>query len=366
MKGHPIITDAVATLKVFSRNRMNLVWMMAFPLFLIFIFGAVFSGSGNTSYVLYVQDQDGTATSAQFIDAMNQSHALDVRMVDPGVDASQLIKDRSISSFMIIPQGFGSSLSNPNGTSAIELRVDGSSTAAKTVQGIVGAVANDFNLAMANGHQYVVIAPTNIVQTSYGYIDFLIPGVMGLIIMTNSVFYINGIWMQGKTSGLFKKLVTTPMTKGQWLTSKILTGLVMIAISITIIMLAGIAIYGMKIAITPMAVAIIVASTALFAGLGLLLTRFSKSEETANMAISAVTLPMMFLGGTFLPLEQMPSYLQAIANVMPLTYINNGLRDSMIYGNDGAALLCLAVIAVLGAIFFVAGVLLSTWKEDGE
>jgi ABC-2 type transport system permease protein len=366
MKGHPIITDAVATLKVFSRSKMNLVWMLAFPLFMIFIFGAIFSGSGNASYILYVQDQDGSATSAQFIDAMNQTHALDIRMVGSDVDAAQLIKDQSISSFMIIPQGFGTALGDPNGTSNIELRVDGSSTSANTVQGIVGAVANDFNLAKAQGHQYVVIAPTNIVQTNYGYIDFLIPGVMGLVIMNNSVFYINGIWMQGKTSGLFKKLVTTPMTKGQWLTSKILCGLVMIFISIAVIMIAGIAIYGMKIAITPMAVAIIVASTALFAGLGLLMTRFSKSEETSNMAIAAVTMPMMFLGGTFLPLESMPSYLQAIASIMPLTYINNGLRDSMVYGNDGAALLCLAVIAVLGAILFVAGVLLSTWKEDGE
>jgi ABC-2 type transport system permease protein len=366
MKGHPVITDAVATLKMYSRNRMNLVWMAIFPIFLIFIFGAIFSGSGNASYVLYVQDHDGTATSAQFIDAMNQTHALDVRIVGSGVDASQFIKENSITSFMIIPKGFGSSLSNPNGTAAIELRLDESSTAAKTVQGIVGAVANDFNLAKAQGHQYVVIAPTNIVQANYGYIDFLIPGVIGLIIMTNSVFYINGIWMQGKSNGLFKKLVTTPMTKGQWLSSKIICGLVMIFISITIIMLAGITIYGMKIAITPMAVAIIVASTALFAGLGLLLTRFSKSEETSNMAISAITLPMMFLGGTFFPLEQMPSYLQTIAGVMPLTYINNGLRDSMIYGNDSAALLCLAGIVVLGIIFFVSGVLLSTWKEDGE
>lgn len=366
MKGHPVITDAVATLKVFSRRKMNMVWMVAFPIFLIIIFGALFSGAGSASYVIYVQDQDGTATSGHFINAMNQTHALDVRTVGPGVDVSQFIKDGSVTSFMIIPQGFESSLNEPNGTAMIELRSDGSSTSAKTVQGIVGAVANDFNLAKAQGHRYVTIAPTSIVQTNFGYIDFLIPGVMGLIIMTNSIFYISGIWMQGKRNGLFKKLVTTPMTKGQWLTSKILCGLVMISISITIIMLAGILIYGMKISITPMAVAIIVASTALFAGLGLLLTRFSKSEETSNMAISAITMPMMFLGGTFLPLEQMPSYLRAIASVMPLTYINNGLRDTMIYGNDAAALVCLAGIAVLGVIFFLAGVVLSTWKEDGE
>jgi ABC-2 type transport system permease protein len=131
-------------------------------------------------------------------------------------------------------------------------------------------------------------------------------------------------------------------------------------------MLAGMAAYGVNITVTPMAVAIIVASVALFSGLGMLLTRFTKSEETSNMALSVLTFPMMFLGGTFFPLESMPSYLRAVADVMPLTYINNGLRDTMVYGNDATALLCLVAVAVLGVIFFVAGVLVSTWKEDGE
>jgi ABC-2 type transport system permease protein len=366
MKGHPIVTDVVATLKTFYRDKANLVWVMAFPLFLIFIFGAVFSNTGSSTYTLNVQDQDGSAGSQQFLEALNGTHALNVQMVQPDADASQYITDHSLNCFMIIPPGFGDSLSDPNGSATIEMRVDQASTAAMTEQGIVNAVANDFNLAMANGHHYVVIAPSNIVQNSYGYVDFLIPGVMGLVVMTNSIFYINGIWMQGKTSGLFKKLATTPMTKGQWLTSKIICGLVMMSISIGIIMIAGTLFYGVSISITPVAVAIIIIGTALFSGLGMLLTRFTKTEESSNMALSVITMPMMFLGGTFFPLEQMPSYLRGVAEVMPLTYINNGLRDSMIYGNTGASLVALAVIAVLGIIFFVAGVMISTWKEDGE
>lgn len=366
MKGHPVITDFVATMKTFVRNRANLVWVMAFPLFLIFIFGAVFSNTGGSAYTLYVQDLDGSAGSLEFIEALNETHALDIRTVQPGTDASKYITDHSVSCFMIIPSGFGDSLSDPNGTAAVELRADRSSSSAATVQGIVGAAANDFNLAKANGHYYVVIAPTNIVQRSYSYVDYLIPGVMGLTVMTNSIFYINGIWMQGKTSGLFKKLVTTPMTKGQWLTSKILCGLVMLAVSLTIIMVAGTLFYGIKIAITPVAVMVIVAGTALFSGLGMVLTCFTKTEESSNMAVGVIMFPMMFLGGTFFPLEQMPSYLRGIAEVMPLTWMNNALRDSMIYGNDAAALVALAAILVLGAAFFAAGVLVATWKEDGE
>jgi ABC-2 type transport system permease protein len=48
----------------------------------------------------------------------------------------------------------------------------------------------------------------------------------------------------------------------------------------------------------------------MFTGLGMMISRFAKDEETANAAASAMTFPMMFLSGSFFPLEQMLDYLQ--------------------------------------------------------
>jgi ABC-2 type transport system permease protein len=89
-----------------------------------------------------------------------------------------------------------------------------------------------------------------------------------------------------------------------------------------------------------------------------------KEEETAGAAAGAITFPMMFLAGSFFPLESMPAYLQAIAKVMPLTSVNNGLRDSMIYANMSGALDNLIILAVLTVVFMGVGVAISTWKQD--
>jgi ABC-2 type transport system permease protein len=73
---------------------------------------------------------------------------------------------------------------------------------------------------------------------------------------------------------------------------------------------------------------------------------------------------MMFLSGSFFPLEQMPEYLQQIAKVLPLTYVNNGLRDAMVFGNTSGALFNLGVIVLLAAVFVIIGAYISKWTDD--
>jgi len=73
---------------------------------------------------------------------------------------------------------------------------------------------------------------------------------------------------------------------------------------------------------------------------------------------------MMFLAGTFFPLEQMPQFLQTIAHALPLYYVNEGLRNSMIYMNQSEALINTIVVIIFAAVLFIAGVLTMKWKED--
>jgi len=101
----------------------------------------------------------------------------------------------------------------------------------------------------------------------------------------------------------------------------------------------------------------------LFVSMGMVFGSFTKDPEPAAAVANAVGFPMMFLAGTFFPIEAMPSYLQGVAKVLPLTYLDNGLRDAMVYGNSGSALVNLAVVAVLAVIFFVLGSKLMSWKE---
>jgi len=109
---------------------------------------------------------------------------------------------------------------------------------------------------------------------------------------------------------------------------------------------------------------ILIANSFLFSGIGMIIGRFVKEEETADMAAGAITFPMMFLAGTFFPLEQMPQFLQTFAQILPLYYVNEGLRNAMIQLDFGKAALNGGIVIVFAFIFFIAGVLLTKWNEN--
>ena len=132
----------------------------------------------------------------------------------------------------------------------------------------------------------------------------------------------------------------------------------------TIALAVGVLVWGVKVNITPLMILTIVSSSFLFSGIGMIIGRFVKEEETADMAAGAVSFPMMFLAGTFFPLAQMPSFLQTVAQLLPLYYVNEALRNSMIYMNQSLAITNAAIVLVFAVIFFAVGVLLTKWRED--
>ena len=101
-----------------------------------------------------------------------------------------------------------------------------------------------------------------------------------------------------------------------------------------------------------------------FVGLGMIFAAVLKSEESASAVSTMVTMPLMFLSGTFFSIDIMPSFLKVVAQLSPLTYLNYGLRDVMISGNFNDAILNFVVLAVIGVVFFVIGVVLMKWKEE--
>jgi ABC-2 type transport system permease protein len=101
-----------------------------------------------------------------------------------------------------------------------------------------------------------------------------------------------------------------------------------------------------------------------FAGLAMMVTGLVKDAQTAAAVANVIMFPMMFLAGTFFPVEQMPDFLQIIAKIMPLYYVNEGLREGMIFNDLVAAGPHILVVTVFGIIVFVLGVLLTRWKHD--
>jgi ABC-2 type transport system permease protein len=365
-----ILIDFMATGKMFFRNKGGVFWTLAFPVFLIFIFGAIFSNSGAPSnYTVYVQDNtaafDGQNSTGyqQVIMPLQSTGIVTIVNVSIHQDLDQYIKNNSASNVLVIPANF-SLAPLPGTTGQVLLRVDPTSGSARVVQSIVSSVADATNLQLANGTKVMTVASGEINNKGLNYIDFFLPGIMGMTIMTTCTLYMQGLQSRFRSTGIFRKLATTPLTRMEWLISHILWYIVVCFMSVAAIMIVGMLAFNVHMTLTIEAIMLIVVGAALFTGLGMLLSRFAKDEETANAAASAVTFPMMFLSGSFFPLEQMPSYLQEISKVLPLTYLNNGLRDTMVYANSNSALGNLAVLAVIAVVFMVLGAYISKWKEE--
>ena len=360
--------------KVFSRgylrNKFGLFFGLIFPVILILIFGAIFSGGSMGTINVYVQNQDKGPFAApqldiasQFLAALNQSTTIRVITVNTTENFSDYLAAHSASDGIIIPQGFSASYLAGQ---QVNLTVYGNPTSSTSsiVIGTVNGYANYFNLKLYNGTAVIGISTTTVNTQQTKYVDFLIPGLIGFSILTSPMFSLVNISSEYKKNKLFKQLSLTPLTKMEWLTSKMLWYIVLTFAGFALMVGVGIFAFGANVTITAGLIPFLVLGPMLFAALGMLVGTVTKNPETAGVIGNIVTFPMMFLSGTFFPISAMPQYLQAFAHVLPLFYVIEGLNNVMVYGNIPAALVDMAVVLVITVVIFALAIKLFKWRED--
>lgn len=364
-----VITDFVASMKGWSRSRGTIFWSIVFPVMLILIFGAIFSGTDNPKYDLYVQDLDHSTLSQNYTQILENITVLNIKYIPPDSNVTQYIKDHDLSGALVIPQGFEENVFesrvNPNTTVNLSFYYDPSNQGATSVvRNIVSSSLQEMNLRLANGENVIGMDQVSTITKNFKYIDFFIPGMIGFTIMQLCIYGSIERNTKYRKDGILRKLLTTPITRTEWILAKMLFMLFLSFFSTAIAVVIGILAWGVVFNINIWMIGIIIASSFLFSGLGMIIGRFVKEEETADTAAGAITFPMMFLAGTFFPLDQMPAVLQAFAKILPLYYVNEGLRNSMINMDFGKAAFNGGIVIIFAAVFFIAGVILTKWKED--
>ncbi|MGA1975940.1 MAG: ABC transporter permease [Conexivisphaerales archaeon] len=356
-----IWADLKVTSRGFIRSRIGLFFSLIFPVILILLFGAIFAGtSGATS--AYVQNLDGTPLSSQFITSLNSTKALTLTPVPATEDLSQYLLSHSSSDGIIVPQGFQAMYLAGE---PINVTVYGNpaSSASAIVSGVTQEVVNAYNLGRANTTEVIGVQSLTI-KSNPKYIDFLIPGLIGFSVLTAPMFATVNITSEYKRDKLFKQLSLTPLTKGEWLFSKILWYWFVTVISFILMCAVGIYLFGADITLTAAIIPFLLVGPVLFVSLGMLVGTVSNSPESAAVVGNLITFPMMFLAGTFFPVATMPHYLQMIAHFLPLYYVIDGLNNVMTYNNLSAALIDLGVLLVISAITFALAVYFFKWRED--
>jgi ABC-2 type transport system permease protein len=348
----------------YMRSRVGLFFSLIFPIILILLFGAIFSGGSSGPIPVYVQNQDGSSqVSTGFVSALNGTSTLKVTMVDVSVNFTQYLASHSATDGVVIPSGFQSDFTAGN---KVNVTVYGNPTSSTNgiVVGFTNAVVNAFNLERVHGTAVIGIHQDSIVSKSYKYIDYLVPGLIGFAVLTSPMFALVNISSQYKRDKIFKQLSLTPLTKTEWLLSKITWYILLTIISFFLMTLTGTFGFGAHLSFSLGVVPFLILGPFLFVSLGMLVGTISKSVESAAVVGNLITFPMMFLSGTFFPVDTMPAYLQNIAHVLPLFYVIDGLNNVMLYGNYAAAVTDIGVLVVLSLIVFALAARFFKWRED--
>ncbi len=196
------------------------------------------------------------------------------------------------------------------------------------------------------------------------YIDFLIPGLLGLGLMMSGIWAIGYSLVQMRTGKLLKRLMATPMARGEFLVSFIATRAALALLEILFFVLFARVLFDVRVFGSAISLVLFgLLGSLTFAGLGVLVASRAENTETANGLMNLVTMPLMALSGVFFASTNFPPVVQPLLKLLPLTALNDGLRAIMIDGASiGSLTNELGVLAVWGVGSFVIALRIFRWQ----
>jgi ABC-2 type transport system permease protein len=164
------------------------------------------------------------------------------------------------------------------------------------------------------------------------YSSFVLPGIIAMTIMQGGIYSL-AYWMVDlKARGIIKRLLATPLKQWQLVMSLVSARLMVVIFQVIILTLLGVLIFHAEFAGNILSVLVLVLEGgAIFLIVGLLISSFAHSYDSAAPITSAIGLPLTFLSDIFYPISVLPEILQKIAKLLPITYLADGLRQSYLY-----------------------------------
>ncbi len=182
--------------------------------------------------------------------------------------------------------------------------------------------------------------------------------------MANGVIGLTNVAGEFKRTGLTKRLSVTPLTKLDWMVGNVISQAALGLLLAAFMILIGVAAYRSPVTISVFSIGLLIAGSVLFAGIGMTLAGVVSDPEAASGLGNLVAFPMMFLSGTFWTVASMPGFLQDVAYALPLTYFSEGLRGSLLGGDQALVATDLAVTCAFAVAFILLGALTTRWKES--
>ncbi|MCW4023326.1 MAG: ABC transporter permease [Candidatus Bathyarchaeota archaeon] len=369
-------------LEVF-RNRLGLVMLILMPVFMMVMVGYIYpSGNSMTDVNVALVNEDigyngytnaSLALTGILETTSNNIEGMSLTYASSFDDLREMIQRGDVDAGIVIAKNFSSSVMNgQQGTITLvtdQSNMQMSSMLEAVLQEVfdqLGTMLAQQNVQMLGvdpNNSLAIVQPYNIetagaIEGEFSYFDFVAPGIIAMTVMMSVMTGLPVAISEERESGTLDGMMVAPINRLSVILGKtiaqigrgLLQGAIIIAIATT---LFGVTIHGNILLVF----ALLLLCVFSFVGLGILLTSFTKDQETASMMMTTIMFPMMFLSGVFFPIEQMPWFMQTISKFLPLTYVADALRKVMVLGADIPAITTeLSILIVFGVTMIAIAV----------
>jgi ABC-2 type transport system permease protein len=363
---HPLIELTLARVREFLREPEVVFWVFAFPLLLVCALGIAFRNTGPEKIRIAVERSDAdTAASSAFLDALSRSGDVEAMLLSPA-EATQALRSGKVA---LVVQPKTENAGAAQGTTAQEkglssapfvYRYDPTRPESRQARMVV-----DDALQRAAGRSDVVRAgDETFTEPGARYIDFLIPGLLGMNLMGSGLWGVGFAVVNARTRKLLKRFAATPMRRSHYLLSFVFSRLFFLILEVAVVIAFAWFAFGFKVRGSWIEMAFLLLLGALtFAGIGLLVAARPKTIEGVSGLMNLVMMPMWLLSGTFFSSARFPEFLQPFIKALPLTALNDSLRGVM---NDGASVttswMAVGVLLVWCVVSFIAALKFFRWQ----
>jgi len=359
---HPLVELTRVRLREFIREREAVFWVFVFPVLLAFALGIAFRNTAPEKIRIAVLDDgrgaiagNSSGAGSEIVQSLKRTSDIEPMLLSE-TEAVNALRSGRVALVVrpVAPE------SESGASRDFDYRYDPTRPESRTAR-----LAVDDALQRARGRADVARARDEMVtEPGARYIDFLIPGLIGLNLMGSGMWGLGFAIVVARGRKLLKRFAATPMRRSHYLISFMLSRLVFLVLEVVAVLVFGWLVFGVAVRGSVFSVGVIALLGGFtFSGLGLLVASRPTTIEGVSGLMNFVMLPMWLLSGTFFSSARFPEILQPFVKALPLTAVNDSLRAVI---NDGASLAsnwpALLVLLTWCVVSFVVALRIFRWQ----
>lgn len=364
----PLVELTLARIREFVREPEAIFWVLIFPLLLTFALGIAFRNTGPEKIRVAIEsdNRDAGTQMSRLADALARSGEIEAVSLSKD-DAARALRSGKVA-LVVRPVDAGAETEKvPDATEQATLahtpfkyRYDPSRPESHTARLLV-----DDALQRALGRRDVTAAgEERVSEPGARYIDFLIPGLLGMNIMGSGLMGVGFAIVTARMRKLLKLLAATPMRRSHYLLSFVFARLIFLFFEVGAVIIFARLVFSYTVhGSLPAMVSLLITGAFAFSGIGLLVASRATTLEGASGLLNMVMMPMWLLSGTFFSSERFPAFLQPFIKVLPLTALNDALRAVMNEGTTlGDNLTPLCLLLAWAVLSFIIALKVFRWQ----